>query len=840
MSAPLPQSSQRFEFIVSGMHCAGCTARLQRALDADPLVERAQVDLLSRQLVVQAHYHSPEPLLKRVQELGFSADCTYPTTGSADDEMGEPPATSDAKDEARPVFVMLEAAQIPSSRSADAPAHAKAVAMSPAAPLPASEAVQASKGEGLRVASELERLLRQNDQSHAVQLREQARLKRDVWLSAGLGLPVMLLSMLADMSSLLGVIETATIGGRNALQLALMLGSAVVLFGPGWRFLHNAWQLGKRGSASMDTLVSVGTLAAFVFSSWVTLWPQSLPTPERHVYFESVVVIIALVLLGRWLEGRARGATRDATRKLLALQPVSAHRLESDGSLTDLHPSQLRAGELLRVKAGETIPADGVVRDGGGSIDVSMLTGESMPVSVQREARVYSGSVLLDGSFLLQVERVGDDATLARIARRLHEAQASRAPVQRLVDRVATVFVPVVLLVALLAALLWFVFGPEPALAHALTVAMSVLLIACPCALGLATPAAISVGAGAAARRGILFRDASAIERLAACDTVVFDKTGTLSKGKPQVLSHRILQYGDALDEARLIRWIASLEQGSQHPLARALLAWAEARPDAGLGLFEVQAFQELGGVGVSGVVEGRRLQVVRAELKLLDDPGLSEAATLAFERGHTVLAVMLDGAARAVVELSDALREDALESVLRLKAMGIRSLLLSGDAEAVTQQVARSLGLDEARGQCSPHEKAAFVEQLRAQGRVVVFLGDGINDAPALATADVGAAMGSGADIAIESADLSLARSQPSALVEAIALARQTRATIRQNLVFAFVYNSLGIPIAAGALFAVTGTLLSPMLAALAMAASSLSVLGNSLRLARRARAIP
>jgi Cu+-exporting ATPase len=611
--------------------------------------------------------------------------------------------------------------------------------------------------------------------------------------------------------------------GRHDLGWVQLLLATPVVFGCGWPFFQRAWTSVVQRSPNMFTLIALGVLAAFVYSAAALAFPAAL---GHDLYFESAAVIVVLVLLGQLLELRARGQTRGAIRGLLGLAPKTARLVGPNGDEQDVPLELVQVGDRLRVRPGERVPVDGVVTEGRGAIDESMISGEPLPVEKGPGAKVVGGTVNGTGSLLLQAERVGAGTLLAQIVRLVGEAQRSRAPVQRLVDRVSRYFVPAVLGVAVLTFVLWLAFDPDPArLAHAVRSAVAVLLIACPCALGLATPMAILVGVGRGAEQGVLVRNAEALEVLHRADTLVVDKTGTLTEGKPRLAG---VETFDGFDEAELLRLAAGLERASEHPLAAALVQGATER---GLTLPPAEDFQSVPGQGVVGRVEGHT--VVLGNAALLAEYGVADVAAARAEElrrdGDTVLLAAVDGRLAGLLRVSDPVRATTPEAVRLLHADGLRLVMLTGDSRATAEAVARRLGIDEVHAEVLPAAKSAFVEGLQAQKHVVAMAGDGVNDAPALARADVGIALGTGTDVAMESAGVTLVRGDLRGIARARLLSRRTMAAIRQNLFLAFVYNTLSIPIAAVGL-------LNPVLAGAAMSLSSLSVIGNSLRLRRQA----
>ena len=658
---------------------------------------------------------------------------------------------------------------------------------------------------------------------------ELADMTRRLWIAALLTAPVFVL----EMGGHLGLHGLAP---RLSNWIQFALATPVVVWA-GSPFFVRGWASLKSRNLNMFTLIALGTGVAWLYSVTAVLAPQVFPPAFRGhggavaVYFEAAAVIITLVLLGQVLELRARAQTSGAIRALLALAPKTARRVRADGSDEEVELGQIQVGDLLRVRPGEKVPVDGVLTEGRVAIDQSMVTGESMPVTRQAGDQLVGGSLNKTGSFVMRAERIGADTLLSRIVQMVAQAQRSRAPIQRLADRVAGWFVPAVLAAAVLAFFGWAVFGPEPRMAYAVVAAVSVLIIACPCALGLATPMSIMVGVGRGAHAGVLIRDAEALERLGSIDTLVIDKTGTLTEGRPAVVA---IRPAPGEDEAELLRLAASLERGSEHPLADAILRAAAER---GLKLSEPSAFDSPIGKGVTGVVDGRRM-ALGSERYLgelgVDVSDFAEAAAGLRGEGATAIFMSLDGRSGGVFGLADPIKATTPAAVKALQAAGVRLVMLTGDNRATAQAVAARLGISEVEAEVLPQDKAAVVARLRAEGRRVAMAGDGVNDAPALAAAEVGVAMGGGADVAIESAGVTLLGGDLAALVKARRLSRAVMANIRQNLAFAFAYNAAGVPLAAGVLYPSLGLTLSPQVAALAMALSSVSVIGNALRLRR------
>ncbi len=656
-------------------------------------------------------------------------------------------------------------------------------------------------------------------------------MTRRFWIGAVLTLPLLVLAMGHMLPTFAEVVPA-----RISTWVQLLLATPVVLWA-GWPFFQRGWASLVSRNLNMFTLIALGTGTAYVFSLVATAAPGIFPAAFRDVqgavgvYFEAAAVIVVLVLLGQVLELRARERTGHALRALLDLAPKTAWRLTAEGRDEELPLELVEVGDLLRVRPGDKVPLDGEVVEGASAVDESMVTGEALPVEKAPGAKVIGGTLNGNGSFVLRAEHVGSETLLARIVQMVAQAQRSRAPIQRVADRVAGVFVPAVVAVAVIAFGLWALFGPPPSLAYALVAAVSVLIIACPCALGLATPMSIMVGSGRGAQAGVLIKDAEALERLERVDTLVVDKTGTLTEGRPVVAA---IEPGENFDEGELLRLGASLERGSEHPLARAIL---EAAEDRGLVLNRAEDFSSETGKGVRGRIAGREVALGNAQLLAdlgLGHPGDGGRAEALRAQGQTVVYLAVDGRLAGLIGVADPIKATTPAALEGLRREGLRIVMLTGDNRTTAEAVAERLGIAEFEAEVLPGDKAAAVARLQAEGAVVAMAGDGVNDAPALAAADVGIAMGSGTDIAIESAGVTLVRGDLAGILRARRLSRATLGNIRQNLFFAFVYNALGVPLAAGALYPVFGLLLSPMIAAAAMSLSSVSVIGNALRLRR------
>ncbi|GGN02618.1 copper-translocating P-type ATPase [Terrabacter tumescens] len=661
---------------------------------------------------------------------------------------------------------------------------------------------------------------------------ELADMTRRFKTAVALTIPVLILSMGRDLVPALHDAIPSDVATWGQLVLA----TPVVLWA-GWPFFERGWTSVRTMKLNMFTLIAMGTGVAWLFSVVATVAPQLFPEAFRMdgtvaVYFEAAAVITTLVLLGQVLELRARESTSGAIRALLDLTPKTAHRVAPDGTEADVNLDEVQVGDLLRVRPGESVPVDGAVQDGHSTLDESMVTGESMPVTKQAGDSVIGGTVNQTGSIVMRAGNVGRDTMLARIVQMVADAQRSRAPIQRLADQVSAVFVPVVIAAAVVAFIVWATVGPDPRLAHALVVAVSVLIIACPCALGLATPVSIMVGVGRGASLGVLIKNAEALERLEKVDTLVVDKTGTLTQGRPSV-THVIAV--DGMDEDEVLRLAASVERASEHPLGTAIV---RAATDAGLDVPAAADFDAPVGKGVTGTVDARQVLVGSQRFLAghdVDTHRMDAEADRLRADGASAVYVAIDGRVAGVLAIADPVKDTTAAALHALRADGIAVVMLTGDNQVTAAAVARGLGIERVEAEVLPDHKSDVVQALRAEGRVVAMAGDGVNDAPALTAADVGIAMSTGTDVAIESAGVTLLKGDLTGIVHARALSKATMSNIRQNLVFAFVYNAAGIPLAAGVLYPAFGLLLSPMIAAAAMALSSVSVISNALRLRRQ-----
>ncbi|MGB8589255.1 MAG: heavy metal translocating P-type ATPase [Pseudolabrys sp.] len=655
-------------------------------------------------------------------------------------------------------------------------------------------------------------------------------MSRRFWIGIALTVPIFVLEMGSHIAGAHSWVDPTL---SNYVQFAFA--TPVVLWA-GWPFFVRGWQSLVTRNLNMFTLIAMGTGVAYAYSLIATFAPGLFPQAFRGghggapaTYFEAASVITVLVLMGQVLELRAREATSGAIRALLGLAPKTARRVKDDDSDEDVSLDEIHAGDRLRVRPGDKVPVDGVIIEGRSAIDESMITGESMPVTRQKDSRVIGGTINKSGSFIMRADKVGRETLLSQIVQMVASAQRSRAPIQRLADQVSAWFVPAVIAAAIAAFGAWAMFGPEPRFSYALVAAVSVLIIACPCALGLATPMSIMVGVGRGAQAGVLIKNAEALERMEKIDTLVIDKTGTLTEGRPKVAS---VLPAPGFDEAQVLKLAASVERGSEHPLAAAIVAAAAERK---LELATASDFDSPAGKGVTGTVEGKKIALGNArflsELNI-DTSAVREEAERLRSDGATAVFLAVDGKTAGVIAVADPIKQTTPEALRALAADGIRVVMLTGDNRTTAQAAARRLGIAEVEAEVLPGQKSAVVEKLRREGRVVAMAGDGVNDAPALAAAEVGIAMGTGSDVAIESAGITLLKGDLTGIVKARSLSAAVMRNIRQNLFFAFLYNALGVPVAAGVLYPALGLLLSPIVSAAAMALSSVSVIGNALRL--------
>ncbi|WP_043739502.1 heavy metal translocating P-type ATPase [Thioalkalivibrio nitratireducens] len=808
----------RLELPVGGMSCASCVARVEDAIRAVPGVQGASVNLATGQASVDLGTASPQAVVAAVAAAGYdpgSEEIRLVVGG-----MSCASCVGRVEDALRALPGVLEA-------DVNLAAETARVRYLPALVAPADllAAVDAAGYD----ASLPEAGPDPVDRERSARAAEHRSLKRSLTLAAALTLPIFVIDMGGHLIPALQHAVHDALGTGNVYLLFFVLASGVQ-FGPGLRFYRKGWPALIQAAPDMNSLVMLGTSAAYGYSVVATFLPGWLPEGTVHVYYEASAVIITLVLLGRFLEARARGATSEAIRRLAGLRPRTA-RVHRAGEIVEIDVAQLRPGDRVLVRPGERLPVDGEVVEGSSWVDESMITGEPLPVLKESGAPVVGGTVNGQGSLTFTATRVGSDTVLAQIIRMVEAAQGSKLPIQALVDRVTRYFVPAVIAIAVLTFGVWLVFGPAPALTLALVNAVAVLIIACPCAMGLATPTSIMVGTGKGAEIGVLFRGGDALQALRAVEVIALDKTGTLTEGRPELMG---IETADGFDADEILRLAAAVETHSEHPIARAIVRAAEHR---GLRAAAAQGFAAEVGQGARAEVEGHPVLVGSARLLAgegIDTRRLADALPRITASAATPLFVAVDGHAAAVLAVADPLKASARSAVARLHAQGLEVVMITGDHRGTADAIARELDIDRVVAEVLPDGKVQALQELQQGGRRVAFVGDGINDAPALAQAEVGIAIGSGTDVAMESADVVLMSDNLLGIANAIALSRATLRNIRQNLFWAFVYNTTLLPVAAGILYPFIGLLLSPMFAALAMAFSSVSVVTNALRLKR------
>ncbi len=802
---------------IEGMTCASCAGRVERVLGGMAGVAAADVNL-ARETV----------------RLTLDQEARLPDLARALAEAGYPPVIESTTLE-------IEGMTCASCAGRVERALKKAEGVVEANVNPATESAEVKYLAGAATPGEIAAIVSEAGYPARVKTaaaspdrgrrkeEEARRLARKTLLAAALALPVFLVEMGGHVIPGLSQWLDAAIGRQNIWLIEFLLTTAA-LIGPGWQFYARGIPALLKGAPDMNSLVALGTAAAWFYSVAATFAPSLLPAQAVNVYYEAAVMIVVLILLGRTLEARAKGRTGAAIRKLVGLQPRAA-RVERAGGIREVPIAEIRVGDVIHVRPGEKIPVDGEVIAGASYVDESMITGEPVPVEKAAGGEVVGGTLNTTGALTFRATRVGGDTMLAQIIRMVEEAQGAKLPIQGLVDRITAVFVPVVLAVTALTVLAWLVFGPAPALSFALVAGVSVLIIACPCAMGLATPTSIMVGTGRAAEMGVLFRKGDALQRLQEVKALALDKTGTLTEGRP-ALADLTLRAG--LGEARVLRLIAAVEAKSEHPIARAITEAAEAR---GLDLPEARDFRSITGMGAGAEVEGQRVLIGADRLmesEGIDLADLKKAGEALAREGKTPLYAAIDGEAAAVIAVADPIKEGTPEAIAALHDLGLRVAMITGDNRATAEAIARRLGIDDVVAEVLPEGKVKAVEDLRARHGPIAFVGDGINDAPALAAGDVGIAIGTGTDVAIEAADVVLMSGDLRGVVNAFEISRRTMRNIRQNLFWAFAYNVILIPVAAGVLYPLSGLLLSPVLAAGAMALSSVFVLSNALRLRR------
>lgn len=827
--------SHTIELALEGLSCGHCVKRVKESLEQRPDVESAEVTIEHASVTGSA---SADALIETVKQAGYDAAVSYPkseplTESSTPSEaptavIPELPAADDDDDSQQLLINGMSCAscvtrvqnalqRVPGVSQARVNlAERTALVMGSASAEALVSAVE-SAGYG---AEAIEDDAKRRERQQQTALAAMARFRWQAILALAVGIPVMIWGMLGDNMMLTP--------DNRFTWLAIGLITLFVMVVAGGHFYRSAWKSLLNRSATMDTLVALGTGAAWLYSITVNLWPHLFPAAARHLYYEASAMIIGLINLGHMLEARARQRSSKALERLLDLTPPTA-RVITDSGERSVPLADVTAGMTLRLATGDRVPVDGNIIQGEAWLDEAMLTGEPVPQQKGHDEPIHAGTVVQDGSVLFRASRTGSHTTLARIIRMVRQAQSSKPEIGQLADRISAVFVPVVVAIALLAAAVWYFAGPAPQIVYALVIATTVLIIACPCALGLATPMSIISGVGRAAEFGVLVRDADALQRASTLDTIVFDKTGTLTEGKPQVTA--LETFGET-DSAQALRFAAALEQGSSHPLARAIL---EKAGDAALP--EVDGFRTLRGLGVSGSADGHRLLLGNRALLAeqgVDCTALDARLDAHATQGATPVLLAIDGKAAALFAIRDPLRSDSAAALKRLHSAGYRLVMLTGDNPLTAGAIAKEAGLDEVIAGVLPDGKAQAIVALQQQGHKVAMVGDGINDAPALAQADVGIAMGGGSDVAIETAAITLMRHSLVGVADALAISRATLRNMKQNLLGAFIYNSLGIPIAAGVLWPLTGTLLNPVVAGAAMALSSITVVSNANRLLR------
>jgi Cu+-exporting ATPase len=823
------------DLTLDGLSCGHCVKRVKESLEQRSDVEQADVTITEAHITGSA---SADALIETIKQAGYGAELSHPKA----DPLAEssipsealtavPPAlpAADDLDDSQQLLingmscascvsrVQNALAAVPGVTQARVNlAERTALIMGHAT---AADLVQAVEKAGYG-AEAIEDDLKRRERQQETALATMKRFRWQAIVALLVGIPVMVWGMIGD--------NMMVTDANRSLWLVIGLITLGVMVFAGGHFYSSAWKSLKNRTATMDTLVALGTGVAWLYSMSVNLWPQWFPMEARHLYYEASAMIIGLINLGHMLEARARQRSSKALEKLLDLTPPTARVVTEDGEKS-LPLADVQPGMTLRLTTGDRVPVDGEITQGEAWFDEAMLTGEPVPQQKGDGETIHAGTVVQDGSVLFSASAVGSHTTLSRIIRMVRQAQSSKPEIGQLADRISAVFVPTVVVIALLSAAIWFFFGPAPQIVYTLVIATTVLIIACPCALGLATPMSIIAGVGRAAEYGVLVRDADALQRASELDTLVFDKTGTLTEGKPQVVA--VKTYGD-INEAQALRLAAALEQGSSHPLARAIIEKANESQ-----LPQVNGFRTLRGLGVSGEAEGHSLllgnqallneqQIATAEI----DADLQAQAA----KGATPVLLAVDGKAAALFAIRDPLRADSVAALQRLHREGYRLVMLTGDNPVTANAIAKEAGIDEVIAGVLPDGKAEAIKKLQAEGRKVAMIGDGINDAPALAQAEVGIAMGGGSDVAIETAAITLMRHSLVGVADALAISRATLRNMKQNLLGAFVYNSLGIPIAAGILWPLTGTLLNPVVAGAAMALSSITVVSNANRLLR------
>ncbi len=827
--------SNTIDLTLDGLSCGHCVKRVKESLEKRPDVEQADVTLTEAHVTGSA---SAEALIETIIEAGYGAELSHPKAKPLAEAVIPSealtavtpalPAAQDLDDSQQLLINGMSCAScisrvqkalqaVPGVAQARVNlAERTALVMGSAS---AADLVHAVEKAGYG-AEAIEDDLKRRERQQETALATMKRFRWQAIVALLVGIPVMVWGMIGD--------NMMVTDANRSLWLVIGLVTLAVMVFAGGHFYSSAWKSLKNGTATMDTLVALGTGVAWLYSMSVNLWPQWFPMEARHLYYEASAMIIGLINLGHMLEARARQRSSKALEKLLDLTPPSARVVTEDGEKT-VPLAEVLPGMTLRLTTGDRVPVDGEITQGEAWFDEAMLTGEPVPQEKSHGDAIHAGTVIQDGSVLFRASAVGSHTTLSRIIKMVRQAQSSKPEIGQLADKISAVFVPAVVAIALFSAAIWYFFGPAPQIVYTLVIATTVLIIACPCALGLATPMSIISGVGRAAEYGVLVRDADALQRASELTTLVFDKTGTLTEGKPQVVAVKTFS---GVEEAQALRLAAALEQGSSHPLARAIL---EKAGDATLP--QVNAFRTLRGLGVSGEAEGHTLLL--GNQALLNEQNISTAEleseiNAQASRGATPVLLAVDGKAAALFAIRDPLRADSVAALERLHREGYRLVMLTGDNPTTANAIAKEAGIDEVIAGVLPDGKAEAIKNLQRQGQKVAMVGDGINDAPALAQAEVGIAMGGGSDVAIETAAITLMRHSLMGVADALAISRATLRNMKQNLLGAFIYNSLGIPIAAGILWPITGTLLNPVVAGAAMALSSITVVSNANRLLR------
>lgn len=809
---------------IDGMNCASCVGRVEKALLAVEGVTQASVNLSTEKATV-AGTASVAGIRQALMEVGYPA--RQETLSLTIDSMSCASCVGRVEKALQALPGVIEANVNLATESATVIVLSGLISVQELAAVPTAMGYPASFESAISQDQPNGKPSGKHSSKASRKELEASHLRKMTLIAAILTLPIFLVEMGGHLFPGLHAWIASTVGMQTSWFLQFLLSSAVMAW-PGQSFYRKGLPALFKGTPDMNSLVAIGSLAAWGYSVVATFLPQLLPEESRAVYFEAAAVIVTLILLGRFLEARAKGRTGQAIRSLIGLQARSA-RVERDGNVTEIAIDDIRSGDLIHVRPGEKIPTDGNVISGHSYVDESMITGEPVPVDKSVDDSLVGGTINGTGALQMQASKVGADTMLAQIIRMVEQAQGARLPVQDLVNRITAWFVPAVLVIATLTVLIWLVIGPEPTLTRALVAGVSVLIIACPCAMGLAVPTSIMVATGRAAEIGVLFRQGAALQTLQKTSVIALDKTGTLTEGHPQLTDFRVI---NGLPEDELLSMVAAIENSSEHPIARAIVREADARA---LALPEASDFESLTGLGVRATVSGRQLLVGAERLMAEHDISLAavpdEARQLG-EQGKTPLYVAVDGELAALLAIADPIKKSTPAAIKALHDLGLTVAMITGDSQATADSIARELGIDHVVAEVMPDGKVSAIRQLATDGATVAFVGDGINDAPALAAADVGIAIGTGTDVAIESADVVLMSGNLLGVVNALELSRRTMKNIHQNLLWAFGYNVLLIPVAAGILYPINGTTLSPMLAALAMTLSSVFVLTNALRL--------